>query len=103
MNKSTRYRNFAEFYPFYLSEHSHPVSRGLHFVGTSISLLLLVAALVTQVWWLLLVALVQAYAFAWAGHFIFERNRPATFQYPLLSFLGDWRMWWDMLTGKLRP
>lgn len=103
MSESKRYRNFAEFYPFYLSEHSHPVSRRLHFAGTSISVLLVVAAFVTQVWWLLLVALVQAYAFAWAGHFIFERNRPATFQYPLLSFLGDWRMWWDMLTGKLRP
>ncbi|HUH90148.1 MAG TPA: DUF962 domain-containing protein, partial [Lysobacter sp.] len=48
------------------------------------------------------VALVQAYAFAWVGHFFFERNRPATFQYPLLSLRGDWRMWWEMLTGKIR-
>jgi hypothetical protein len=100
MNDAERFRSFAEFYPFYLGEHTHPVSRRLHFVGTSIALVLLVAALASRNGWLLLAALVQGYAFAWAGHFFFEHNRPATFRYPLYSFMGDWRMWWEIVTGR---
>jgi hypothetical protein len=100
MSESQNYRNLAEFYPFYLSEHSNRTSRRLHFTGTSIALILLVTAIITQTWWLILVALVQGYAFAWVGHFFFEKNRPATFRYPLLSFMGDWRMWWEILIGK---
>lgn len=95
-----RFRTFSEFYPFYLSEHVHPVSRRLHFIGTSIAFLLIVAALVSYQPWLIVVALVQGYAFAWVGHYFFEHNKPATFQYPLFSFMGDWRLWWETLTGK---
>ena len=102
MTSEARYKTFADFYPFYLGEHANPVCRRLHFLGTSIALLLIVAALVTRNWWLLLVALLQGYAFAWIGHFFFEHNRPATFKYPLFSFMGDWRMWWDIITAK-RP
>ena len=101
MTPEPRIRTFADFYPFYLSEHANRVSRRLHFVGTSIALALLFAALLTQVWWLILVALLQGYAFAWVGHFFFEHNRPATFKYPGFSFVGDWRMWWDIVTGKI--
>lgn len=97
-----RFRTFKEFYPFYLSEHANRISRRLHFVGTSIALVLLMSALITSMGWLVAVAFVQGYAFAWVGHFCFEHNKPATFVYPWLSFLGDWRMWWDMLTGKIR-
>ncbi|HEU4773458.1 MAG TPA: DUF962 domain-containing protein [Lysobacter sp.] len=102
MKEEKIYRTFREFYPFYLGEHANRTSRRLHFVGTSMVVVLLIAAFITQWWWLIAVALVQAYAFAWVGHFFFERNRPATFQYPLLSLRGDWRMWWEMLTGKIR-
>jgi hypothetical protein len=101
MTPEPRLRTFAEFYPFYLSDHSNRVSRRLHFVGTSIALALLITAMLTQVWWLIAVALVQGYAFAWVGHFFFEHNRPATFKYPGFSFVGDWRMWWDILTRKI--
>ena len=97
-----RFKTFGEFYPFYLSEHGNRISRRLHFVGTSIALTLAVAAVATQVWWLLAAALVQGYAFAWVGHFFFERNRPATFKYPGFSLMGDWRLWWEILSGKLR-
>jgi hypothetical protein len=97
-----RYKNFGDFYPFYLSEHSNRISRRLHFTGTSIALGLLVAAAVTQTWWLIPLALVQGYAFAWVGHYFFERNKPATFKYPGFSLMGDWRLWWEILTGKLR-
>ena len=95
-----RYRSFGEFYPFYLSEHRHPVSRRLHVIGTSIAVLLLAAAVFTLNAWLVLAALVQGYAFAWIGHFFFEHNRPATFKYPLFSFMGDWRLWWQTLSGR---
>ena len=102
MNDEQRFRTFGDFYPFYLSEHSNRTSRRLHFVGTSVVVALVAAAVITRSWWLVGVAVVQAYAFAWVGHFFFERNRPATFRFPLLSLLCDWRMWWDILTGKLR-
>ena len=102
MTESQSYRTLKEFYPFYLSEHANRTSRRLHFMGTSLALFLLITAVFTQAWWLLAVALVQGYAFAWVGHFFFEKNRPATFRYPLLSFLGDWRLWWEILTGSIR-
>src|SRR5580765_2260443 len=100
--KARRYRTFGEFYPFYLGEHSNRTCRRLHFVGTSVALALFVAAIVPRNGWLAVAALLQGYAFAWAGHFFFERNRPATLEYPWLSFLGDWRMWRDILTGRIR-
>lgn len=101
MTADTRFASFAEFYPFYLSEHANRTSRRLHVLGTSIALGLLITAIVTQQWWLIALALVQGYAFAWVGHFFFEHNRPATFKYPGYSFIGDWRMWWDVVSGKI--
>ena len=95
------YRSFAEFYPFYLSEHANRTSRRLQFVRTRGALALLAAALATELWWLVAIALVEGYAFAWVGHFFFERNRPATFKHPLLSFMGDWRLWWEIVTGRI--
>jgi hypothetical protein len=97
-----RYRTFGEFYPFYLSEHANRTTRRLHFVGTSVALVLLITSVVTQNWWLIAAALLQGYSFAWVGHFFFEHNKPATFKYPGFSFMGDWRLWWEILTGKLR-
>ena len=101
MSEEQRFRTFGDFYPFYLSEHANRTSRRLHFAGTSIAVLLLAAALLTQAWSLVVLALVQGYAFAWAGHFVFEHNRPATFKYPGYRFMGDWRMWWQILTGRI--
>ena len=99
---SRRYESFRDFYPFYLSEHADPVCRRLHFVGTSLALVMLVlSAIRLQPGWIL-AALVTGYAFAWVGHFFFEKNRPATFTYPLYSFIGDWVMWKDMLTGRIK-
>jgi hypothetical protein len=100
MTEEKSFRTFGDFYPFYLGEHANRTSRRLHFTGTSIAVLLLVAAPVTHRWWIVGVALIQGYAFAWVGHFFFEHNKPATFKYPLFSLMGDWRLWWDVLTGK---
>lgn len=97
-----RFRTFQEFYPFYLREHSNRTSRRLHFTGSCVALTLLAIALWSGQWWLLALALVQGYAFAWVGHFFFEHNQPATFRYPLKSLMGDWCMWWQMLTGRIK-
>lgn len=97
-----RFRSFAEFYPYYLSEHSHPVCRRLHFVGTLLVLAVLAAAALTgQALWLIAVPLV-GYGFAWIGHFFFEHNRPATFAHPWYSLAGDFVMFRDMLFGRIR-
>ncbi len=97
-----RFAGMREFYPFYLSEHANRTSRRLHFVGTSLALALLVASVLTLNPWYLLGALVCGYAFAWVGHFFFEKNRPATFKYPFFSFAGDWVMWSEILRGKIK-
>ncbi len=101
MNTATTYSSFSEFYPFYLSEHSNPTCRRLHFVGTSLVIGIALLAILTGQWaWLWLMP-VAGYGFAWIGHFFFEHNRPATFKYPRYSFLGDWVMYKDMLLGKI--
>lgn len=96
-----KFHSFAEFYPFYLSEHANVICRRLHFSGTSIALLLFVGAFYWGDYRLALLGFVQGYAWAWVGHFVFEKNRPATFKYPLYSFLGDWVMYKDMWLGKI--
>jgi hypothetical protein len=97
-----RYRSFKEFYPFYLSEHSNPMCRRLHFIGSALVLVTLGYSVLTQNWLALLALPVIGYGFAWAGHFFFEKNRPATFTYPLYSLIGDWVMFMNILTGKLK-
>ena len=99
---SQTFKSFAEFYPFYLGEHRNPTCRRLHFVGTSLALACLVMLILSGRPQYLLYALLSGYAFAWVGHFFFEKNRPATFKYPFYSFAGDWLMYRDMLTGKIR-
>ena len=97
-----RYTRFADFYRFYLSEHSNRVCRRLHFGGTLLVLVILVIAVAkADARWLLLAPL-AGYGFAWVGHFFFEKNRPATFTHPLYSFAGDWVMFWDVLRGRVR-
>jgi hypothetical protein len=96
-------QTFAEFWPFYLREHSQPATRTLHFAGTTLSLFLFLAALALHRPWLFLGAVVVGYAFAWVGHFFVEHNKPATFKYPLWSFAADWKMWALALRGRLEP
>lgn len=97
-----RFASFAEFYPFYLKEHQNITCRRLHFIGSSLVLALLAYVLITQNWRLLFLVPVIGYGFAWIGHFFFEKNKPATFRYPLYSFIGDWVMFKDILLGKVK-
>lgn len=95
------YQTLQEFWPFYLHEHSSARNRMLHFVGSTLGLVIFAVALGLSNYVLVVPALVSGYAFAWFGHFFIENNRPATFKYPLKSFLSDWRMWYTMLTGRI--
>lgn len=96
-----RIPNFAAFWPFYLGEHRHPTNRLLHFIGSSLGLGCWLAFLYTVNWWLIPLGLVMGYGCAWVGHFFIEKNKPASFRYPLWSFLADWRMWFCILTGRI--
>jgi hypothetical protein len=97
-----RISTYGSFWPFYVSQHMNPTNRRLHFAGTSLVLLSLAAAvLLSPVF--LLAAPLAGYGFAWVGHFRYERNRPATFTYPLWSLRGDFQMFGLMLLGRMDP
>ena len=96
-----RYNSFTEFWPYYLAEHSKPGTRLLHLIGMSIALGAVVVFILMGKWWLFPLALIPGYGAAWIGHFFIEKNKPATFQYPLWSFMGDYKMIWLMLTGRM--
>lgn len=95
-------RTFSEFYPYYLEEHRNTACRRLHFIGSSMVVAMLLFILFTASWALLLAVPVVGYTFAWVGHFVFEKNKPATFKYPVWSLMGDWVMFKDMLVGRVR-
>lgn len=96
------FKTFAEFYPYYLNEHSNITCRKLHFIGTAGVFSLLLLFFFTGKLGLLWFLPVVGYGFAWVGHFVFEKNRPATFKHPFYSLLGDFKMFWDILTGHVK-
>ena len=102
MPEPRRYASFRDFYPVYLAEHSNPVSRRLHVVGTGLAFVLIVAAGAAARPRLLLAAPLAGYGFAWLGHVAFEKNRPATFRRPLFSLMGDVRLFFETVTGRRR-
>lgn len=97
-----QFDSFDRFYPYYLEEHSDRMCRRLHFVGTSLVLATVLWSVIARNPWLLLLVPLFGYGFAWIGHFVFERNRPATFQHPFYSLAGDFVMFRDMLTGRIK-
>ena len=101
MAMKKKYDSFADFYRFYLSEHSNPWNRRLHFLGTGLFFFALIWIISTDNWSFLWLPWVCGYLFAWCGHFFIEKNRPATFKYPFYSMWGDFVMFRDMLTGKI--
>jgi hypothetical protein len=98
-----RITSFAAFWPYYLTEHARPATRALHYAGTSMLFVLLAAGLMTGDWRWFAAMPVAGYGFAWVAHFTVEKNRPATFTYPLWSLAADFKMWGLWLTGRLGP
>ena len=96
------FKSFAEFYPYYLREHSDLMCRKLHFLGTCGVIALMILFFFTGNLLVLLFIPVMGYGLAWTGHFVFEKNRPATFKHPLYSLMGDFNMFWEILIGKLK-
>jgi hypothetical protein len=96
-----RYKSFSEFWPFYVAEHSRPGTRWLHLLGTTAGLLTVVYFLTAGPWWLFPLGVVPGYGCAWIAHFVIERNRPASLEYPLWSFFADYKMIGLMLTGRM--
>ena len=95
------FQTFGEFFPYYLAEHANPTCRRLHYIGTTLGTAVALAAVLTGTWWMLIFYPLIGYGFAWVGHFRFERNRPATFDYPRWSLMGDYKMLWLYMTGRL--
>jgi hypothetical protein len=96
-----KYQTLAEFWPFYVLEHRQPLTRWLHFIGTTTLFIWLLVALIRRNPKLLVGAVVSPYAWAWAGHFLVEKNRPATFKYPVKSLVSDFIMYGKMWRGKM--
>ena len=102
MISEPKFNSFKEFYPFYLSEHSKKSTKLLHVIGSLGVIVILSTAIYLSKWHLLYYTPLCGYGFAWISHFFFEKNKPATFKYPLYSFLGDWVMLKDILTGNIK-
>tara|TARA_B110000046_G_C12753870_1_gene297933 strand:- start:209 stop:523 length:315 start_codon:yes stop_codon:yes gene_type:complete len=96
------FNSFKAFYPYYLKEHRNVTCRRLHFIGSLLVLMVIITALLSQKFALLWLLPIIGYGFAWVGHFFFEKNRPATFKHPFYSLWGDWVMFKDILTGKIK-
>jgi hypothetical protein len=98
----TRFQSFDEFYPFYLSQHAKASTRGIHFIGTTCGIIALIAAFLMKTWWVFPAALLAVYGLLFCSHFVFEKNRPATFKNPVWSFRADLKMWFEILKrGRL--
>jgi hypothetical protein len=96
-----QFNSFSEFWPHYLAEHSRAGTRLLHLLGTITGVLCVVLFIVIGKWWLFPLALIPGYGAAWVGHYFIEKNKPATFQHPLWSFMGDYKMIVLMIAGKI--
>lgn len=98
--QTKQFSSFSEFYPFYLTQHANKVCKGLHVVGLISALSIVAFAVVSGRYGFILLAPVVGYTCSWIGHFVFEKNKPATFGYPLYSLMGDFRMVWETLSGR---
>jgi hypothetical protein len=96
-----RVQYYQDFWPFFLEQHSKPLTKKLHFIGTLTGLFLAVFGIIRGEGFWILLAPIVGYSFAWYSHFFVEKNRPATFRYPIWSFISELRMTWLVLRGKI--
>lgn len=101
MSNEKVYTTFWDFYPYYLTEHARPINRAMHFVGTSLVIACFILGVVRADWRLFAIIPLCGYGFAWFGHFILEKNRPATFKYPFYSLGSDFVMFFHIITGQI--
>lgn len=101
MNKE-KYTTFSEFYPYYLSEHRKSGTRIMHFIGTTFFFMFVALMIFRFRPVFIPLAIITPYSFAWVAHFFIEKNKPATFQYPFYSLMGDFRLYFELLFGKRR-
>ena len=99
---NTKFTSFKDFYPYYLSEHKVKTNKILHIIGSLTGLSFLFYIVYIEKYKFIPISFLFGYTFAWIGHFFFEKNKPATFKYPIYSFIGDWVMLKDILTGKVK-
>ena len=97
----TKFESLEDFYPHYLREHSKPLTRTFHFIGTALVILMAISALIYQNWWFLALMPIAGYSFAWMSHLFIEKNKPATFKHPLYSLASDFIMFWHMITNQI--
>jgi hypothetical protein len=102
MKSESMFKNYQEFYHFYLSEHSNSTCRNLHYIGNSLVLIILIYSIFASHLILLWTIPIIGYGFAWTGHFFFEHNKPASFKWPIWSFVSDWVMLFQFITGTLK-
>ena len=96
-----KFESFSDFWPFYVSQHLVPLTRALHFVGTTLVIVILSCSVLLANPWIIIAVPIVGYGFAWPSHFFVEGNRPATFGHPLWSLQADFKMWWFMVRGKM--
>lgn len=101
MAADKKYTTFRSFYNYYLTEHADSKNRMFHFIGTAFLLICFITGIITGKWWVFTLIPLLGYGFAWVGHFFIEKNRPATFTYPVYSLAGDFFMFWHMITGRI--
>lgn len=101
MGTTKTYTTFWDFYPYYLTEHARPINRTMHFIGTSLVIACFVSGVLLRDWRLFALLPVCGYGFAWVGHFVLEKNKPATFQYPIYSLGSDFVMYFHIITGQI--
>jgi len=100
--ETNKFNSFKEFYPFYLSEHNKSLTKIFHAIGSLGVIAIILYTMFSKEWELLYFTPLCGYGFAWFSHFFIEKNLPATFKYPIYSFIGDWVMLKDVLTGKVK-
>ncbi len=96
-----QFESFEEFYPFYLSQHTHPINRLLHVVGTAFTISYTLKFLFTGRWYFIPIAFLIGHALGRAGHFFIEKNKTADVEYTLYNFMADWRMFYDVIRRRI--